>query len=128
MIKCADGGYIMERADKEKELKRFVDRLDHAMDEVQIAINNLREQYGLEIINVSIMNGEHKVQLKCGIEELADVLRREIKTNARYRLSKEFRYLWATYTQLAEINSRNFMPLNYKGKAIWRLDDDKKEE
>lgn len=125
MIKTADGGYIMELADKEKELKQFIDRLDHAIDEVQIAINNLREYYGVDFCAVTIRDGEHEVHLKCGIEELAKVLGREIKTNDEWRLSKEFRYLWTRYVQLAEINSTNFLPLNYRGKALNKLEEPK---
>ena len=125
MIKCPDGGYIKELADKKKELKQYIDRLDHAIDEVQIAVNILREHYGLEIIDVSVLAGNHEVLLKCGIEELADVLEREIKTNDEWRLSKEFRYLWTRYQQLAEINSTNFLPLNYRGKALNRLEEPK---
>lgn len=126
MIKTADGGYIMELADKEIELKRYIDRLDHAIDEVQIAMNILREHYGVEFCAVTVSgSGDHQVHLKCGIEELADVLKREVKIYDEWRLSKEFRYLWTRYVQLAEINSTNFLPLNYRGKALNRLEEPK---
>lgn len=129
MIKCDDGGYIMERSDKEKEMKCMVDRLMVALDNVQIAMNNLREYYGVDFCSVSIDGYTHKqVQLKCGIDELAYVLNREVKMNTTWRAEKNFRYEWVKFLQLAEQNSMNFLPLNYRGKAMRSLECDWEEQ
>lgn len=124
MIKTADGGYIMERADKEKELKRYFEQLDYALDNVQIAMNVLREHYGVDFVEVGI-NGhsKHRVHLRCGIDEIGHVLGREVKLNTEWRAAKEFRWNWIEFVQLAEQNSMDFLPLNYRGKALFKLDD-----
>lgn len=128
MIMCKDGGYIPERADKEAELKRMIDRLDHAMGDVQIALNNLRDHFGLDVICVRVYgSGAHEVQLMCGIDELGQVLNKSVNLDTRWNATKEFRYKWVKYLQLAEKNSMKFRPLNSRGKALFRLVDEVKE-
>lgn len=123
MIKQPDGGYIMERADHEKQLRQYVDRLTYTLDELQIAMNILRTHYGVEFCNVSIdCRNRHQVQLACGVDELAAVLGRKAVINDHWNLTKEFRYDWTEFVQLAEKNSTNFLPLNYTGKAMYKLD------
>lgn len=129
MIKFKNGGYIMERADKEAELKKHIDRLDYAMGEVRIALNILREHYGLDVICVRMWGSpktKDEVHLGCGIDELAQVLGRQAKLNTNCRATKDFKYLWTEYCQVAEQNSMDFLPLNYRGKALYRLDDEVK--
>lgn len=125
MKKKSNGGYIMERADHEKQLREFILRLTSAMDQLQIAMNILRTHYGVEFCNVRIDgSSQHRVQLYCGIEELAEVLEREVSLSAEWRAKKSFRYDWVEFLQLAENNSMNFLPLNYTGRAMYKLDDD----
>jgi hypothetical protein len=123
MIKQNDGGYILERTDHEKQLRQYVDRLTYALDELQIAMNILRTHYGVEFCDVSVSGrSEHKVHLACGIEELAAVLKREVKLDTEWRAQKSFRYDWTKFVQLAEKNSMKFLPLNCKGEAMYKMD------
>ena len=115
----------MERADHEKQLREFVLRLTNAMDQLQIAMNILRTHYGVEFCNVSIDGrSHHRVHLACGVDELAEVLERKVELSTEWRAKKSFRYDWVEFLQVAENNSVNFLPLNYRGRAMYKLDDE----
>ncbi len=119
--KYAPGGFVLMTDDeKRKELAQMVDQLVAALENVQIAADNLRESYGVTVIDASIF-GQHKIHIDNGIDALAHVLDRKAISNDKHAIMKEFVYSGVRIVQFANKGSTDFAEIDDDGKALRKL-------
>lgn len=95
-------GYVKTQADDNKSIREQLNRIVNDLDDIQIAMNVLREHYGIEINMVQKLGTENSVYFKKGIDKAAKAVSRQAIEKDRGFIPltrKEFRYEWCDFVQ-----------------------------
>lgn len=95
-------GYVETQADMNKGIKEQIDRICRNLGDIQIAMNILREHYGIKTNIVQKLGTEDTIVFTQGIDKAAKALKRTAGEKDNYfppLTRKEFRYDWCTFTQ-----------------------------
>lgn len=95
-------GYVRTQANDNRGIREQIDRIVRDLGDIQIAMNVLREHYGIEIGSVQKIGTEDSVHLRRGIDKAATALSRQATEKDRGftpLTRKEFRYDWCDFVQ-----------------------------
>ena len=95
-------GYVITQADDNKGIREQINRIVRDLGDIQIAMNVLRENYGIEISMVQKLGTEDTVHLRKGIDRAAQAVSRqatEMDRGFTPLARKEFRYDWCDFVQ-----------------------------
>lgn len=104
-------GYVRTQADDNKGIKEQIDRIVRDLGDIQIAMNVLRESYGIEIGMVSKVGTEDSVHFRKGIDRAAKAVSRQATEKDRGftpLTRKEFRYDWCDFVQSPKQKESHF--------------------
>ena len=94
--------YVKTEADDNKGIKEQINRIVNDLDDIQIAINVLREHYDLNIDIIHKIGTDNTICFKKGIETAARAVSRQtIEKDRGFTplTRKEFRYQWCDFVQ-----------------------------
>ncbi len=95
-------GYVQTQANDNAEIREQINRIVRNLGDIQIAINILRENYGVEIHMVEKIDTQDTVAFKKGIDKAAKAMKRPAVEKDRGIdpiTRKEFRYDWCNFIQ-----------------------------
>lgn len=95
-------GYVVTQTDINKGIREQIDRILHNLGDIQIAINILRENYGVTIGMVQKLRTEDSIYFDKGIDKAAKAVSRQaVEKDGYFKpiTRKEFRYDWCDFVQ-----------------------------
>lgn len=95
-------GYVKTQADENKRIREQIDRIVHDLDDIQIAINVLRENHQVEVVMTQKLGTENSVHFRKGIDKAAKAVSRqatEVDRGFTPLTRKVFKYQWCEFVQ-----------------------------
>lgn len=94
--------YVRTQASDNRGIKEQIDRIVNDLDDIQIAMNVLREHYGIEIVMVQKLGTDNSVHFRKGIDKAAKAVSRqatEVDRGFTPLTRKIFKYDWCEFMQ-----------------------------
>lgn len=95
-------GYVRTQANDNANIREQINRIVRNLGDIQIAVNILREHYGIEVTMVQKLGSEDCVYFSKGIDRAAKAMKRKAVEKERGfepLCRKEFRYDWCDFIQ-----------------------------